>query len=115
MFYKLSSDQDGAQQWLGEADIAESIRNKAPEWFVDGLQNWDITRDAPYFGVNIPGRENQYFYVWLDAPFGYMTAFARALGLEKYTGNYSEWNEYSVQHFIGKMLFISMGYFGLQF
>jgi methionyl-tRNA synthetase len=111
VFYKLSSDQQGAKQWLEESDVQESIRNKLSEWFVDGLQNWDITRDAPYFGIDIPGRENQYFYVWLDAPFGYMTSFARALGLDRPEAIFAEWNQYSVQHFIGKDIVYFHGIF----
>lgn len=111
LFYQLSSDQAGAEAWLGQSDIQEAIRNKLSEWFVDGLHDWDITRDAPYFGVEIPGRENQYFYVWLDAPFGYMTSFAQAKGLGSAEAAFAQWNTYQIEHFIGKDIVYFHGVF----
>ena len=111
VFYQLSSDQVGAESWLSAARVQDSIRNKLSEWFVDGLQDWDITRDAPYFGISIPNRDKQYFYVWLDAPFGYMCSFARALGLEKVEDIFNSWNQYEVSHFIGKDIVYFHGIF----
>ncbi|MDC3180594.1 methionine--tRNA ligase [Gammaproteobacteria bacterium] len=111
VFYRLSADQEGAKQWLDTSDVQSSIRNKLSEWFVDGLQNWDITRDAPYFGIKIPNREQQYFYVWLDAPFGYMTSFARALSLQEVSAIFEQWNAYEVEHFIGKDIVYFHGIF----
>ena len=81
------------------------VRNKLAEWLDAGLKPWDISRDAPYFGFLIPGTSNKYFYVWMDAPIGYMASF------RNYTDNRNDlsfdefWqpqNDTEVHHFIGK-------------
>ncbi|MGH8757063.1 MAG: methionine--tRNA ligase, partial [Burkholderiales bacterium] len=78
-FFKLNKCEDFLKEWTqtGEHLQPEAV-NKLKEWFVAGLQNWDISRDAPYFGFPIPGTNNQkFFYVWLDAPIGYMGSFKK--------------------------------------
>ena len=71
LFFKVSHFEAPLRSWVRERIPIEMV-NKLEEWFVQGLRPWDITRDAPYFGFPIPGRKDQFFYVWLDAPIGYM-------------------------------------------
>ena len=66
--------QDTVEKWLKDANIHTSIKHKLAEWFEDGLKQWDVTRDAPYFGFELPDKPGKYFYVWLDAPVGYIAA-----------------------------------------
>lgn len=63
------------QAWTRSGALQEQVANKMQEWFESGLQQWDISRDAPYFGFEIPNAPGKYFYVWLDAPIGYMGSF----------------------------------------
>ena len=63
------------QEWIGSGAIQAEMANKLNEWFEGGLQQWDISRDAPYFGIEIPDAPGKFFYVWLDAPIGYMASF----------------------------------------
>jgi len=74
-FFKLSSLEDALKEWTQSGSLQPEIANKISEWFADGLQDWDISRDAPYFGFEIPDAPGKYFYVWLDAPIGYMASF----------------------------------------
>ena len=74
-FFKLADFTDALQAWVGADHVHPAIANKLQEWFGEGLRDWDISRDGPYFGFRIPGTENKYFYVWLDAPIGYMASF----------------------------------------
>ncbi|WP_016955672.1 methionine--tRNA ligase [Catenovulum agarivorans] len=74
-FFELEQFQDMLQTWLKSGALQEQVANKLLEWFGDGLRGWDISRDAPYFGFNIPGTTDKFFYVWLDAPIGYMSSF----------------------------------------
>lgn len=74
-FFKLSDFEDMLTQWTRGKQIQEEARNKLQEWFDAGLRDWDISRDAPYFGFRIPGQEDKFFYVWLDAPIGYLASF----------------------------------------
>lgn len=74
-FFKLGHHQDFLETWLAEDRLQSEVANKLKEWVHTALQDWDISRDAPYFGFAIPGTENKYFYVWLDAPIGYMASF----------------------------------------
>jgi methionyl-tRNA synthetase len=104
-FFKLGDFTDVLRQWLegGGARQAE-VRAKLAEWFEAGLQDWDISRDAPYFGFEIPGAPRKYFYVWFDAPIGYLGAFKalcdqRGLNYDEYLGADSKAEMY---HFIGK-------------
>ena len=104
-FFKLGDFTNVLRQWLegGGARQAE-VRAKLAEWFEAGLQDWDISRDAPYFGFEIPGAPGKYFYVWFDAPIGYLGAF-KAL-CDKRGLNYDEYfkadSTTELYHFIGK-------------
>lgn len=104
-FFKLSEFGDRLRAWINSANLHQNITSKLEEWFDAGLQDWDISRDAPYFGFRIPGTEDKFFYVWLDAPVGYLASF---LNYARETGNvdFDEyWNADSnneVYHFIGK-------------
>jgi len=74
-FFKLGDFARELQEWVGGGHVHPSIANKLQEWFSEGLRDWDISRDGPYFGFLIPGAQDKYFYVWLDAPIGYMASF----------------------------------------
>ena len=65
------------KEWTRSGVLASQVANKLSEWLDSGLQEWDISRDAPYFGFEIPGESGKYFYVWLDAPIGYMASFKK--------------------------------------
>ena len=75
LFVKLGDFQPMLTEWVQGKNLQPEVRNKLKEWFNAGLQDWDISRDPPYFGFEIPEEENKYFYVWLDAPIGYMASF----------------------------------------
>ncbi len=104
-FFKLSDFADFLKQWTRSGTISEEIANKLAEWLDAGLQDWDISRDAPYFGFEIPGETGKYFYVWLDAPIGYMAAFEN-LCQRRDDLNFDEYwqkdSQCEVHHFIGK-------------
>lgn len=105
-FFKLQNFETFLKEWTHEkGHLQEEVRNKLSEWFKEGLKEWDISRDSPYFGFNIPGEEHKYFYVWLDAPIGYMASF-KHLCEQRKDLNFSEyWNPDSsveLYHFIGK-------------
>lgn len=103
-FFELSRFGDSLSGWLKSAGVQPAIRNKLGEWFDEGLRDWDISRDAPYFGFEIPDHPGKYFYVWLDAPIGYMASFKQycertGLDFDRY------WQTQSpaeLHHFIGK-------------
>lgn len=103
-FFDLPAFEDMLKTWLRSGSLQSEMANKLDEWFADGLQQWDISRDAPYFGFEIPGAPGKYFYVWLDAPIGYMASFKSLC--EKQGLNFDEfWGEGSdaeLYHFIGK-------------
>jgi methionyl-tRNA synthetase len=104
-FFALSACQDRLTAWLASADLQEPVKNKLGEWLEVGLQDWDITRDAPYFGFAIPGRDQQYFYVWMDAPIGYLSTLQRYDEIHKTTLFDEVWqpdSAWQVWHFIGK-------------
>ncbi|MER2493726.1 methionine--tRNA ligase [Catenovulum sediminis] len=103
-FFEIEKFQDMLTHWLKSGTLQEQVANKLSEWFADGLRAWDISRDAPYFGFNIPGTTDKYFYVWLDAPIGYMSSF-KNLCEQKGIDFESYWSENStaeIHHFIGK-------------
>ncbi len=110
LFFRLSDFSGQLRAWLLQADVQDSVRNKLEEWFDDGLKDWDISRDAPYFGFKIPGQRNKYFYVWLDAPIGYMAAFQAFCAAQSGEGRpvfadyweAGEKNNTELHHFIGK-------------
>ncbi|NIU61226.1 MAG: class I tRNA ligase family protein, partial [Pseudomonas stutzeri] len=72
---KLPDFEAMLKEWTRGGALQESVANKLDEWLDAGLQEWDISRDAPYFGFEIPDEPGKYFYVWLDAPIGYMASF----------------------------------------
>jgi len=102
-FFKLGDYESQLRELIGGGHTQKSVANKLDEWFQTGLKDWDISRDGPYFGFKIPGEENKYFYVWLDAPIGYMASarnYCEANGVD-----FDDlWNnpENELYHFIGK-------------
>jgi len=74
-FFKLADFEDMLREWTTGGHLQDEVSNKLGEWFKDGLRNWDISRDEPYFGFEIPDAPGKYFYVWLDAPIGYLASF----------------------------------------
>ncbi len=76
-FFKLSEFEKPLSQWVGSNAVQESVARKLNEWFSQGLKDWDISRDAPYFGFEIPEAPGKYFYVWFDAPIGYLASFTQ--------------------------------------
>ena len=104
-FFKLSEYGPRLRQWMQEAALDKNVLAKLEEWFEAGLQDWDISRDAPYFGFRIPGTEDKYFYVWLDAPVGYPASFKHLcdrrddLDFDEY---WRPGHDTEVYHFIGK-------------
>ena len=74
LFFRLGDFEDLLTRWTGSGQLQAPIANKLKEWLEAGLQDWDISRDAPYFGFEIPGHPGKYFYVWLDAPIGYIAS-----------------------------------------
>jgi methionyl-tRNA synthetase len=103
-FFRLSEFEEKLKEWMGTGALQPEIANKLQEWFTDGLRDWDISRDAPYFGFRIPGTEDKYFYVWVDAPVGYAASF---MELCEWTGlDFDAWwgkdSTAELHHFIGK-------------
>ncbi len=104
-FFKLADFQPMLREWIKGNHTQSAISNKLNEWFESGLQSWDISRDAPYFGFEIPDAPGKFFYVWLDAPMGYMASFKNLcdkrddLNFDDYWQKDSECELY---HFIGK-------------
>lgn len=106
-FFKLPNFAEYLQKWTrDEGRLPVSIANKLDEWFENGLNDWDISRDAPYFGFEIPDAPNKYFYVWVDAPIGYMSSFENYIKAKRPDLDFNEfWKKDSkneVYHFIGK-------------
>ena len=104
-FFKLSDFDAFLKEWTRSGTISDEIANKLAEWLDSGLQDWDISRDAPYFGFEIPGEPGKYFYVWLDAPIGYMAAFKELCNRSDDLDFDEYWKKDSdceVHHFIGK-------------
>ena len=102
-FFKLADYEQQLKELIRGGYTQKSVANKLDEWFRAGLKDWDISRDGPYFGFKIPGEENKFFYVWLDAPIGYMASAKNycdrnKLDFEKVWNS----NEYELYHFIGK-------------
>jgi methionyl-tRNA synthetase len=104
-FFKLGDFEDMLRQWTRGGHLQKETANKLDEWFEAGLQEWDISRDAPYFGFEIPDHPGKYFYVWLDAPIGYMASFhhlcERTEGLE-FDDFWAKDSQAELYHFIGK-------------
>ena len=109
LFFKLGDFETMLRDWLKTSGLQESVRAKLGEWFEAGLKDWDISRDKPYFGFEIPDAPGKYFYVWFDAPIGYIGSFAalaakRGLDFDRY---WRSETETELHHFIGK----DIGYF----
>ena len=104
-FFRLSEYGPRLREWMQAATLDKNVIAKLEEWFEAGLQDWDISRDAPYFGFRIPGTEDKYFYVWLDAPVGYPASF-RHLCDRRDDLDFDEYwrpgHETELYHFIGK-------------
>ncbi len=102
-FFKLADYEKQLRDIFAKGYIQESVSNKLDEWFNAGLKDWDISRDGPYFGFKIPGEEDKYFYVWLDAPIGYMASAKNYCDKNGLDFN-AVWNgpDYELYHFIGK-------------
>lgn len=104
-FFDLPSFEAMLKDWIRSGSLQQEVANKMQEWFEAGLQQWDISRDAPYFGFKIPNTENKYFYVWLDAPIGYMASFKNLCSRKGNIDFDSFWHKDSqaeLYHFIGK-------------
>jgi methionyl-tRNA synthetase len=104
-FFKLGEFEAMLKEWTGSGKIQDSIAKKLNEWFESGLQDWDISRDAPYFGFEIPDAPGKYFYVWLDAPIGYMASFKHLCEQRDDLDFDDYWkadSDKEVYHFIGK-------------
>lgn len=104
-FFDLPQFETRLKEWTNAAGhLQDEISNKLAEWFEEGLKQWDISRDAPYFGFQIPGVENKYFYVWLDAPIGYIASFKKLCseqGIDFYE-YFKKNSKTELYHFIGK-------------
>ncbi|RTR39612.1 methionine--tRNA ligase [Shewanella canadensis] len=104
-FFDLPAFETMLSEWTRSGAIQDEIANKLAEWFEQGLQQWDISRDAPYFGFEIPDAPGKYFYVWLDAPIGYMGSFKNLCDRREDLNFDDFWSKDStaeVYHFIGK-------------
>jgi methionyl-tRNA synthetase len=103
-FFDLPAFETMLQDWTRGGALQSEMANKLQEWFKDGLQQWDISRDAPYFGFEIPGAPGKYFYVWLDAPIGYLASFKNYC--DKTGVDFDQFwrldSDAEVYHFIGK-------------
>ncbi|MEH6502845.1 MAG: methionine--tRNA ligase [Cycloclasticus sp.] len=103
-FFKLADFESMLKEWTRSGHLQDQVANKLSEWFEVGLQDWDISRDSPYFGFEIPNAPGKFFYVWLDAPVGYMGSFKKlcddtGLNFDEY---WSEDSTAELYHFIGK-------------
>ncbi|MBD7976389.1 methionine--tRNA ligase [Serpens gallinarum] len=104
-FFKLPDFEAMLKEWTRSGALQESVANKIAEWLDGGLQEWDISRDAPYFGFEIPDEPGKYFYVWLDAPVGYMASFKNLCARRPELDFDEYWKKDStaeLYHFIGK-------------
>ena len=104
IFFDLPQKIETLNKFLNESNLQKPIKNKLKEWLSDDLKKWDISRDAPYFGFKIPGEDNKYFYVWVDAPIGYIASMDNWFK-DNNLNTESVWSsesEYEIYHFIGK-------------
>jgi methionyl-tRNA synthetase len=103
-FVHLQAFEERLKKWVESGVLQTEVVNKLQEWFKDGLRDWDISRDEPYFGFRIPGTKDKYFYVWVDAPIGYLGSFREFC--EREGLDFDEWwdegSPTEVYHFIGK-------------
>lgn len=109
-FFKLDNYTSFLKNWTQESDLQNQITHKLEEWFTAGLKEWDISRDSPYFGFKIPDTADKYFYVWMDAPVGYMASFKHYVDsnpqynikFDRYWGPVDTTQPTELYHFIGK-------------
>lgn len=104
-FFKLQNFEAMLKDWTRSGALQDAVANKIAEWLDSGLQEWDISRDAPYFGFEIPDEPGKYFYVWLDAPVGYMASFKNLCARRPELDFDEYWKKDSsaeLYHFIGK-------------
>jgi methionyl-tRNA synthetase len=103
-FFDLPQFESKIKDWISSGSLQEQINNKLNEWFEQGLKQWDISRDAPYFGFQIPGVKNKYLYVWLDAPIGYIASFKKLCDEKKidFSEYFDKNSKTELYHFIGK-------------
>ncbi|RME33086.1 MAG: methionine--tRNA ligase [Gammaproteobacteria bacterium] len=103
-FFRLADFEEMLREWTRSGHLQPEVANKLQEWFEAGLKEWDISRDAPYFGFEIPGAPGKYFYVWLDAPIGYLASFRNLCDREGL--DFDAWvrpgSKAEMVHFIGK-------------
>ena len=104
IFFDLPQKNEMLKIFLKDVDLQKSIKNKLNEWLNEDLKKWDISRDAPYFGFEIPGEKDKYFYVWVDAPIGYIASIANWADKNNISMEdlWSENSNYEIYHFIGK-------------
>ena len=104
-FFKLGDFTEMLKAWLKSGHVQSEIANKLDEWMQEGLQDWDISRNAPYWGFEIPDAPGKYFYVWLDAPMGYMASFKNLCDKKSDLSFDDYWasdSRHELYHFIGK-------------
>ena len=104
LFVNLKNFEPMLKEWVASGSLQEEVTNKLSEWFEAGLQSWDISRDAPYFGFEIPGEPGKYFYVWMDAPVGYLACLKYLC--DQRGEDFAPWidpeSDHEMYHFIGK-------------
>jgi methionyl-tRNA synthetase len=106
-FFRLGAFGERLKRWHAGGHVQDSVARKLKEWFAAGLRDWDISRDAPYFGFRIPGTDDKYFYVWVDAPVGYMASHRHWLARtgrpdSEFTAAWAPDSTTELHHFIGK-------------
>jgi len=103
-FVRLADFEEPLKKWMASGALQSEVLNKLQEWFTDGLRDWDISRDEPYFGFRIPGTTDKYFYVWVDAPIGYMASFKELCDREglEFDAWWGKDSTAEIHHFIGK-------------
>ena len=113
IFFNLKKCKDFLSNYLGDLNIQESVKNKLFEWLGGDLKDWNISRDKPYFGFNIPEYDEKYFYVWVDAPIGYIAATKYYCDKNKidYLDLWGKDSKYEIHHFIGKDIIYFHGLF----
>jgi len=104
IFFDLPQKIQMLKDFLKNVQLQESVKNKLNEWLGDDLKKWDISRDAPYFGFEIPDEKNKFFYVWVDAPIGYIASISNWASKNNLDMNdlWSDKSDYEIHHFIGK-------------
>ena len=104
IFFDLPQKTEMLKNFLKNVQLQKSIKNKLNEWLSDDLKKWDISRDAPYFGFEIPDEKNKFFYVWVDAPIGYIASISNWASKNNLNMNdlWSDKSDYEIHHFIGK-------------